>query len=196
MPSDDEIIDAVCRGDHKVAGSLYDRLSPIVDQTLFRLMGRREVDHDDLMQSAFEQIVLTITKHKFARECSLTTWASTVAAHVGLNALRSRTRERRVVDRSVARDLDTVHAKTSSDIERQVAARRQLERLRANLGAMSLERAETLVLHDVLGHDLASIATMTGASVAAAQSRLVRARRELAERMGEDPQSEGEGEES
>ncbi len=194
--SDDELIEAVRRGDHKVAGGLYDRLCGVVDGTIYRLLGRREADHDDLVQSAFEQIVLSITRRTFARECSLTTWAATVAAHVGLNALRARTRERRVLDRSAAPDLDSVHSKSHSDVEREVLARRELERIRSHLAAMSHERAEALVLHDVLGHELNDIAAMTGVSVAAAQSRLVRGRRELAARMADGGPHDDEREEA
>jgi RNA polymerase sigma-70 factor (ECF subfamily) len=52
---------------------------------------------------------------------------------------------------------------------------------------MDPARAEAVFLHDVLGHELAEIAVITGATVAAAQSRLVRGRKELLERL----QSEG-----
>jgi len=48
---------------------------------------------------------------------------------------------------------------------------------------MAPEKAETLFLHDVEGLDLAEIATLTRVTVAAAQSRLVRARKELEERV-------------
>jgi RNA polymerase sigma-70 factor (ECF subfamily) len=45
------------------------------------------------------------------------------------------------------------------------------------------ERAEAVLLHDVLGHELTEIAQMTGVSVAAAQSRLVRGRKDVVNRM-------------
>ncbi|HMR76180.1 MAG TPA: sigma factor-like helix-turn-helix DNA-binding protein, partial [Polyangiaceae bacterium] len=67
--------------------------------------------------------------------------------------------------------------------ERDVAARGAFERLRYELSQMSPGRAEALLLHDVLGHDLAEIAAMTDTTVAAAQSRLVRGRHELRKRM-------------
>jgi len=194
QPTDDEIIDAVKRCDHRLAGGLYDRLCAVIDGTLFRLMGRREDDHDDLVQCVFEQVVSTIMRDRFARECSLSTWASSVAAHVGLNALRAKTRERRVVNRSAQGDLEAGYARSTANVEREAGARQELERLRRNLAAMPRDKAETVLLHDVLGHELADIAKLMGVSVAAAQSRLVRGRRELASRMGQTDTRSDEGE--
>ena len=179
--SDDEIIEAVARGDGAVAGELYDRLYRTIDQTLCRILGRRESDHEDLMQSVFEQVIKTLTTRRFAGACSLRTWASSVATHVGLNALRARRRERGVFDRSDA-DAPSV-ASSNDDPERNASSRREIERVRAQLAGMSPGRAEALFLHDVLGHDLAEIAALTGVSIAAAQSRLVRGRHELMERL-------------
>ena len=50
-----------------------------------------------------------------------------------------------------------------------------------------------LVLHDVLGHNLAEVAEMSGITVAAAQSRLVRGRREFLKRMGPGSELTKEG---
>jgi RNA polymerase sigma-70 factor (ECF subfamily) len=180
-PSDDELIEAVVRGDDRVAGLLHDRVVGAIDRTLYRIFGRREVDHDDLVQSTFEQIVITLCRRRFARACSLTTWATTVATHVGLNALRARRRERRVVDH--AHGLDEGLPTRG---EGALDARFALARVRAHLAAMDPVKAETLFLHDALGHDLAEVAVLTGVSVAAAQSRLVRARKELMTRIDRD----------
>lgn len=50
---------------------------------------------------------------------------------------------------------------------------------------MRHDRVEVLLLHDVMGHDLAEIALMIGISMPAAQSRLFRGRRELRQRLSE-----------
>ena len=76
--SDDELIEAVVAGDASVASELYDRLHHSVDRTIYRVLGRREGDHEDLVQTAFEQIVKTLATRRFARACSLSAWASTV----------------------------------------------------------------------------------------------------------------------
>jgi RNA polymerase sigma-70 factor (ECF subfamily) len=193
-PTDAEVIDAVVRGDERVACLIYDRLIGTVERTLYRIFGRREPDHDDLVQATFEQIVLTLARRRFAGACSLPTWASRVATHVGLNALRSRRRERRVVDR----DRDAEEANVSgpvSDGERDVGARIELERLRRVLSEMDPAKAETVLLHDAFGHELAEIAVLMSVSVAAAQSRLVRGRRELASRMQDEVERTGKGRE-
>jgi RNA polymerase sigma-70 factor (ECF subfamily) len=180
--SDEQLIEAVEKGDHALAGELYDRLVGVVDHTLYRVFGRRETDHEDLIQTAFEQIVLTLSRQSFARACSLKTWASTVTSHVGFNALRSRRRERAVLDRQAEAEPDS--SPGAADVERQTAARAELDRMRGHLVSMKAEHAQAVFLHDVLGHDLAEIALMTNVTVAAAQSRLVRGRKELYRRMG------------
>jgi len=178
-PSDEELIQAIENCDGSAADALYERLFGVVDGTLYRVFGRREVDHDDLVQTAFEQIVTTLARRKYARACSLSTWASTIASHVGLNALRARRRERRVFDRGVSADAERL-GPVSGDGESRESARAEI---RGHLAAMAPEKATTLFLHDVLGHELAEIAVMTGVSVSAAQSRLVRGRRELQDRV-------------
>src|SRR5262249_40463914 len=155
----------------------------VVDRALYRVFGRRETDHDDLVQAAFEQIVLTLTRRRFAGACSLSSWACHVATHVGLNALRSRRRERRVLSLvEDTRALHTVPARGPT-VEDQAGARRDVDRMRAHLAEMAPEKAETILLHDVFGYELAEIAVLTGASVSAVQSRLVRGRKELYSRL-------------
>ncbi len=183
--SDDEICAALQRGDGTVAAKLYDHLIGPVERAIVRVFGRREVDHDDLVQSSFEQIVATLAKRRFARACSLATWASAIATHVSLNALRSRQRERRVLagmDNDVGADASAAPV----DAERRLGARSEVARVRRVLLAMRPDRAEAVWLHDVLGHELAEIAAILGISVAAAQSRLVRGRHELLETLKSD----------
>jgi RNA polymerase sigma-70 factor, ECF subfamily len=187
--NDEQLVSAVQRGDSQVASLLYDRLLGAVDHALYRVFGRREHDHDDLVQAAFEQIVLTLSRQSYARACSLQTWASTIATHVAFNALRSRRRERRVFDRDPSTKTAESEPVSTADLERAAGARADLERVRSSLIQMKPERAETVFLHDVLGHDLAEIALMTRVSVSAAQSRLVRGRRELRFRLTKDAAS-------
>ena len=157
----------------------------VVDGTLYRVLGRRESDHDDLVQAAFEQIVLTLNRGKFSRECKLSTWAAAVTCNVALHAIRSRRTERKFFDDSFDPDSLPNSAVTVStlDPESHAGSREELARVRRHLSRMSEKLAKTLLLHDMLGCSLAETATITGVSMAATQSRLVRGRKELATRM-------------
>lgn len=181
--SDSDLIDAFERGDGHACEKLYDRLIGTVEGTLWRVLGRRDEAHDDLVQSAFEQIVLTLSSRRFARACSLASWASSVTAHVAFNVLRSRTRERRVLDRGRDGEHEANSRSSFEDVEREVSVREALASVRVHLAEMNEAQATTMFLHDVMGHELAEIAVLTGVSVAAAQSRLVRGRKELRERI-------------
>jgi RNA polymerase sigma-70 factor (ECF subfamily) len=183
--SDEEIIDAFARGDHRAGPLIYERLVGVVDATLYRVIGRREADHDDLVQAAFEQIIVTLARRSFAGGCTLTGWAASIACHVGLNAIRSRRRARRVFSTDHDSEAEAARQAEPRDVEAQVIARREMDRVRVHLAEMDPGRAMTLFVHDVVGVSLAETARLTGVSVSAAQSRLVRGRRELRQRLAE-----------
>lgn len=178
--TDAELIAAVVAGNDRVTVELYERLIGVIDKSLFRVFGRREIDHDDLVQTTFEQVVLTLARGSYAGNCSLKTWAARISVNVGLNALRSRRRERRVVDHSA--EFPPEYA-SSIDVERQSDARAALRVVMSQLADMNPRRAEAVLLHDIQGYDLGEVAVMTSVSVTAAQSRLVRGRRELLKRL-------------
>lgn len=181
--SDEALVEAVQRADDRVASEIYDRLFDVVDRTLHRVIGSRGSDHDDLVQQSFEQIVLTLSRHSFAHLCSLRTWASRVATHVGLNALRSRRRERAVFDKTREIEIDPSIAPLGRDPQGALHSRLELQRVRGLLSEMNSVVVEVLLLHDVFGHDIAEIAMMMGTSMPAAQSRLFRGRRDLRKRL-------------
>jgi len=186
--SDEELVDRFEQGDACAVDALYDRLIGVVDGTLYRVLGRREPDHADLVQSSFEQIVWTLTRRRYARACGLTAWAAAITTHVALKALRARIHERRIVDRTSRRDPFLPEPVARDDVEREVCTRRAFEQLRAHLADMDPAKAVPVFLHDGLGYDLAEVAALTDVSVAAAQSRLVRGRQELRLRMSRSPQ--------
>jgi RNA polymerase sigma-70 factor (ECF subfamily) len=182
---DQALVDAAARGDNKVAAKLYDRLIGVVNRSLFRIFGRRETNHDDLVQATFEQIIVTLAKGRFGGPCNLSAWASSITWHVALKSLRSQRRERRVLSWGEDPSKELSVAAPHSDLEQSVGLRKDIARIRAELVDMDPGKAEAFLLHDVFGHDLAEIAALTNVTVSAAQSRLVRGRKELYARLEE-----------
>lgn len=176
LATDAELIDAFERGDLAVAEQLYDRLARVVNATLVKVLGERGQDHDDLVQSAFEQILGTLAEKKFARACSLASWAVSITTNIALTTIRKRQAERQRVA-PVSEIPDARGSYPGADRRALVAS------LRAELGKLAPATAEVVVLHEVFGHDLAEIAVLTGLSLSAAQSRLFRGRKELRERL-------------
>lgn len=184
MPSldDSELLAAIKRGDANAAAAFHDRVRPQVDRTIGRLLGRRDVDHEDMAQLALIEIIYTIDRYRGT--CSLDTWASTLTAHVVYKQLRRRQTERRLFA-GLAADGD-LFLLSPRKTGRDVMARDAMLRVIDHLNAVEPSRAMTYALHDVLGYDLRETAQITGVSVSAAQTRLVRGRRELHERIASD----------
>jgi RNA polymerase sigma-70 factor (ECF subfamily) len=176
--TDDQICSALAAGQGGAAEAVYDRIADVVQAVLYRLLGA-DAERDDLTQQAIERVISTIVSGRYARGCSLRSWATLLAQHVAVDALRVRARERRLFDRSATHHaLELVAANTDTP-ERLTDARRRVALLQSALASVNRERSEAVVLHDVLGHDLAEIAQLKGVSVAAAQSRLVRGRKDV-----------------
>jgi RNA polymerase sigma-70 factor (ECF subfamily) len=180
---DSELLAAVQRGDPEAAVALHDRLRPVVERALRRLLGPADRDHEDLAQQAMIEVVFTVDR--FRRDCPLDAWASTVAAHVAYNHMRRRTTERRIFESLRLEDDAQV---SPQSLGRETAARSTLRRVLAHLDGIDEVKAWAYVLHDVCGYDLREVAQITDTTVAAAQSRLVRGRRELHERIAADPE--------
>lgn len=181
---DSQLLASIRAGDPDAATALHDRLRPVVERAIRRLLGAGDRDHEDLAQHAMIEVVYTIDK--FRGDCPLDAWASTVAAHVVYNHIRKVTTERRIFE-GFRVDDDDGPASTRS-LSSETSARSTLRRVFVHLDAIEQGKAWTYVLHDVCGFDLREVAQITESTVAAAQTRLVRGRRELHERMTADPE--------
>jgi RNA polymerase sigma-70 factor (ECF subfamily) len=184
---DIELLAALRAGDATAATALHDRARAQVDRTIRRLLGPGDSDHEDVAQQAMIELVSTIDRYR--GECSLDSWTSTITAHAVYKHIRRRKTERRIFG---ALDADLLaETRSSSKPSREAIARSLMGRVRAHLEAIDETKAWAFVLHDVCGYDLREIARITGVTVAAAQTRLVRGRREVHERIASDPELAG-----
>ncbi len=183
-PLDDaRLVAAVRSGRSAMAGPFYDRTRPVVARTVHRLLGASDSDFDDLVQVAMIELLHSLDRYR--GDCSLDTWTSTISANVVYKQIRRRSLERSIFARELAPEdvPQTVHQRP--------VLRGMVERVTHHLAQMAHERAWTFLLHDVHGYSLDEVAEITGTTVAAAQSRLVRGRRELHERIANDPDLAG-----
>ncbi|MEZ4261413.1 MAG: RNA polymerase sigma factor [Polyangiaceae bacterium] len=180
---DSELLASIRRGDPDAATALHDRLRPVAERSVRRLLGASDRDREDLVQQAMIEVVTTVDR--FRGECPLDAWASSVAAHVVYKHIRRRVTERKIFEHLGGAD-DALA--TPADSGARAAARSALRRVVTHLEAIDPAKAWAYVLHDVCGYDLREVAQITESTVAAAQSRLVRGRRELRDRLLADPE--------
>ena len=183
-PLDDaRLVAAVRSGNSAMAGPFYDRTRGMVARTVQRLLGASDSDFYDLVQVALIELLRSLDRYR--GECSLDTWTATISANVVYKHIRRRGLERHIFARELAPEdvPQTAHQRP--------VLRGMVERVMHHLAQMAHERAWTFLLHDVHGYSLEEVAGITGATVAAAQSRLVRGRREVHERIASDPDLAG-----
>jgi RNA polymerase sigma-70 factor (ECF subfamily) len=183
-PLDDaRLVAAVRSGNSALAGAFYDRTRGMVARTVQRLLGASDSDFDDLVQVAMIELLRSLDRYR--GECSLDTWTATISANIVYKHIRRRGLERHIFAREIAPEdvPQTAHQRP--------VLRGMVERVMHHLAQMAHERAWTFLLHDVHGYSLDEVAAITGATVAAAQSRLVRGRREVHERIANDPDLAG-----
>jgi hypothetical protein len=79
-------------------------LRPVIERTLGRLLGARDPDHDDLVQQALIDLVLSL--ERFRGECPLDAWAAVIAARTAYKHIRRRKIERRLFVLTVSESFD------------------------------------------------------------------------------------------
>lgn len=187
---DSQLLTAARRGDPAAAGAFCLRLQPTVERTIARLIRQPHEDRADLAQLAMIELVRTIDRYR--GDCPLDAWAGTVTAHVVYKYLRRRKLERRLFATVTSDGVGSVaDLARVSGIGGGVVMRGLLDRVLGHLQQMDSKRAWAVVLHDVHGHDLKEIAEIMGSTVANAQTRLSRGRRELHARIAADPELAG-----
>jgi RNA polymerase sigma-70 factor (ECF subfamily) len=182
---DDEILEAVRRGDAVVAQDFYWRIKPIVDRTVRRLMGRVDRDGEDLVQIALVQLIESLPSYR--GECPLDAWVSAVAANVVYKHIRRRRLERSIFESALDGQEEASASQKTTGIAQRVLLRDAVKQVVEHLTTIRPDRAWAFLLHDVCGYSLDEVAHICGASVVAAQSRLVRGRRDLHQLIAADP---------
>ena len=189
---DEQLVLAVRRGESKASQPFYERIQRPVLHTLHQILGRSDHEFDDVFQLAVERVVQSVMKGSYEGRCNLGTWASVVTSRIAIDHLRRRRHERRLFWRRKDKEPneEELRAPHAQRPDEQSEALRQIKAIREALSEISPDKAQTVVLFEVLGQDLNQIAESMGVSVAAAQSRLVRGRRELSvrvrQRLGEN----------
>jgi RNA polymerase sigma-70 factor (ECF subfamily) len=180
------LIAAVRAGDASWASALYDRVRPRIEKTVRRLLGGRDPDQEDIVQQALIELVSSIDRYR--GDSPIESWASAIAAHAVYNHIRRRKVERRLFRTLSTALLDRVASPVR--VGREGFVQNALSRVLAHLDAMDEKKAWTFFLHDVWGYDLREVADIMGVSASAAQTRLVRGRQELTERIAGDGELE------
>jgi RNA polymerase sigma-70 factor (ECF subfamily) len=153
------------------------------------MVGTHDPEYEDLVQSSMLSIVATLSAGKFRGECPGDGWAAVIARNVAVNAIRARVRERRIFTADAAGETQTSALEVKDPAlgpERLTELHRKMAHVQSAMAAVGSDKACVVYLHDLLGYRLAEVAELLGTSLAAAQSRLVRGRREIAERIGAD----------
>jgi RNA polymerase sigma factor (sigma-70 family) len=180
---------ALSRSD-SVPNAVLARIQRVIRSVARSVLGIDDPDYEDVQQIAVERLLVIMGEGRPQRG-SVVQLAARIARNVAVDVRRARLRWMHLTVRD---DEATTRCAESIDPERIAVARELLWHLGMALRAIPPEQAKVVYAHDVLGRDLAEIATIFALSLAAAQSRLFRGRIRMKSLLpGEPDGSDGDG---
>jgi RNA polymerase sigma-70 factor (ECF subfamily) len=161
------------------SAELFKKHAPFVAKFLLR-MGAPRSDLDDLMQEVF------LIAHRNGGYQPGPAKPTTYLASIAFRLVHTERRKRRVRSFVELNEERVGHATSGGDPERDSLQKEQLRRLDRALDQLDAEKRAVLVLADIQGDTVVSIASALGINLDTAYSRLRAARRQFREALEED----------
>ena len=165
-------------GDGEAFGVLFDRHRERVFGHACRLASSRQ-DAEDVLAGAFLELWRLRDRVRLVNG-SVLPWLLAATTNVGLNAARSRRRHQRFLAR-------LPHSAEQPDVADTAGGREIDPRLREAMRSLRVRDAQLLALVALEGYTVGDAAACLQLSPEAARARLHRTRRQLRERLGQEP---------
>ncbi len=174
-----ELIKGLQRGDEQAFKSLYAQYGDMVYRLCRRLL-EDEKEAEDAAQDVFCKVYLSI--NKFRQEAKLSSWLYRMTINQCLNHQRQKRRARFLTLEWLSERPETASL-SPADPAALVESKEQHEILRAAIDALSETQRIALILYRFEGLSYQEIAQVLGCSVAAVESRLFQAKKNLCKKL-------------
>jgi RNA polymerase sigma-70 factor (ECF subfamily) len=186
--SDEDLMAAVAKGDRFAFEILVSRHQNRILNTIYRFVGDR-TDAEDLAQDVFLRIWLAAGRYK--PTAKFTSWAYRITANLCINQLKATRRKK--LFQSVFTHLKT-HSQAGEHLKNQgkriespealLLAKEGKQQIWSAIQSLPAKQRMAVVLKRYEGLSYCEIAQILECSVAAVDSLLVRAKRNLKKKMG------------
>jgi RNA polymerase sigma-70 factor, ECF subfamily len=181
--TDQDLVDLARQGDQEAFGDLFQRhRQKCVDIACYYLRNREEAE--DQVQTAFMKAYRYLDQYQ--GEAEFTTWLSRILTNQCLMAMRVQRRAKFLYLDETWTERATLPVElpaTGPDPEGELAFLQLVTVLKTEIRRIPRFLQNVVLLRDLHGLPMADVAGQLGITVAAAKSRLVRARAELKSRM-------------
>jgi RNA polymerase sigma-70 factor, ECF subfamily len=177
LRTDDDLVQAAQSGDHEAFAELCRRHSQVARKRIFAIV-RHQEDTEDAMQETLLRAYANLGR--FRQSCKFSTWITAIGINAALIVIRKRKSRRESDIEPYSPDGPAWDiADQAPDPECRVAKAQIVLLLRKQLHGLPPKMQEVVTSYYDHDHSLQEAADGLGISVAAAKSRLLRARRSL-----------------